>query len=187
MNREMFLERLEQELILLSKSEREEILSDYEEHFDLGKEAGKTEEEVAASLGAPDQIAKEILGNYQINTEILEPNIKKKSGTNVLRTLLIAFMLTFINLFFVIWIFISIALLIFAAWLMIGTLVVAPILFIINVVMNPIVFSWFDFFNSLVMCSGAYFLGFLLWIITKFAIKVSVWYAKFNIKLMKGE
>ena len=187
MNRKMFLERLKEELILLSKSEREEILSDYEEHFDLGKEAGKTEEEVAASLGAPDQIAKEILGNYQINTEILESNVKKKSGTNVLRMLLITFMLTFINLFFVIWIFISIALLIFAAWLMIGTLVVAPILFVINAVMNPAAFNWFDFFLSLMMCSGGYFLGLFMWIITKLGVKFSVWYAKFNVKLMKGE
>jgi len=35
-----------------------EILADYQEHFTLGREKGKSEEEIAAKLGNPDTIAK---------------------------------------------------------------------------------------------------------------------------------
>jgi len=187
MNKEKFLERLKQELKSLSKNESEEILLDYEEHFDLGMEAGKTEEEIANSLGNPNQIAKEILGNYQINSETLESTHGKKVGTSFVRMFLITLMLIFINLSFVIWIFITVALLIFSAWLVIGAFITAPVMVAINTIMNPMVFSWFDFFISLAMCGGGYFLGLLMWRVTKFGIKVLIRYVKFNSRLMKGE
>jgi uncharacterized membrane protein len=52
-----FLNALEQALSGLDAGEKREILDDYREHFALGLAAGKTEEEIAASLGDPAQLA----------------------------------------------------------------------------------------------------------------------------------
>ena len=38
----------------------EEILQDYEEHFSMGVKEGRTEEEIAAELGDPEEMAKEL-------------------------------------------------------------------------------------------------------------------------------
>jgi len=56
MNR--FLKEMDKALKFMDKAEREEILIDYREHFEDGALAGKTEDEVAASLGDPQQLAR---------------------------------------------------------------------------------------------------------------------------------
>ena len=61
-----FLQQLNASLKRLSDKERADILKDYEEHFTFGLEEGKSEEEIAASLGSPAQIAKELLADYHI-------------------------------------------------------------------------------------------------------------------------
>lgn len=53
-----FLSALEKSLTALDAQEKREVLSDYREHFALGLAAGKTEEEIANSLGDPGQLAK---------------------------------------------------------------------------------------------------------------------------------
>ncbi len=63
MNKNEFLCQLENSLLRLSKSDRDDILLDYEEHFRAGAEKGMTEEEVAESLGNPGTIAEQYLEN----------------------------------------------------------------------------------------------------------------------------
>lgn len=52
-----FLKKLAASLRHLSEDERNEIVQDYREHFEIGLASGKTEQEVAASLGEPEQLA----------------------------------------------------------------------------------------------------------------------------------
>ncbi|MDD5018261.1 MAG: DUF1700 domain-containing protein [Eubacteriales bacterium] len=42
----------------MRSEEKQEIVADYKEHFEIGLEAGKTEEDIAAELGDPRQLAK---------------------------------------------------------------------------------------------------------------------------------
>lgn len=63
MNKEEFLREIEKALDKISEKERAEILYDYEEHFMIGKENGKSEEEICLELGSP----KEIANNYLLN------------------------------------------------------------------------------------------------------------------------
>ena len=63
MDKREFLNQLEEALLRLSKSDRDDILLDYEEHFRAGEEKGMTEAEVAASLGEPSAIAAQYLEN----------------------------------------------------------------------------------------------------------------------------
>ncbi len=58
MNKEQFLSALNEALSPLSRSEREDILSDYIEHFRAGRENGKSQEEVAQALGDPAELAR---------------------------------------------------------------------------------------------------------------------------------
>lgn len=52
---------LYQALLYLSAKERQEIMQDYEEHFDAGQEQGKAEEEICRALGDPKEIAQTYL------------------------------------------------------------------------------------------------------------------------------
>lgn len=61
MTRNDFLNALYRELLYLSAKERQEIMQDYEEHFDAGLEQGKTQEEICRSLGDPKEIAQTYL------------------------------------------------------------------------------------------------------------------------------
>ncbi|GLC30828.1 DUF1700 domain-containing protein [Clostridium omnivorum] len=63
MNKDEFLREIEKSLDKISEKERTEILYDYEEHFMIGKENGKSEEEICLELGSP----KEIANNYLLN------------------------------------------------------------------------------------------------------------------------
>lgn len=60
-----YLVKLEQLLQDIPQEEREEILQDYREHFRLAQAEGKTPEEIAGSLGAPEALAADILAEYR--------------------------------------------------------------------------------------------------------------------------
>lgn len=60
MTRSQFLDRLRDGLSGLSRSAREEIMADYEGHFAQGLAAGRGEAEVAAALGDPGRLAREL-------------------------------------------------------------------------------------------------------------------------------
>jgi uncharacterized membrane protein len=53
-----FLTRLEKSLRHIGAEEKQDILQDYREHFEIGKSSGKSEEQIAQSLGEPEQLAK---------------------------------------------------------------------------------------------------------------------------------
>ncbi|MBT3320087.1 MAG: DUF1700 domain-containing protein [Clostridia bacterium] len=53
-----YLNKLEKSLRRMSANERKEIVADYREHFEIGLEAGKSIEQIIASLGDPSELAK---------------------------------------------------------------------------------------------------------------------------------
>lgn len=53
-----YLNKLEKALRRLSEIDKQEILADYREHFEIGYEAGKTDEQIIESLGDPSELAK---------------------------------------------------------------------------------------------------------------------------------
>ncbi|SDN44898.1 Protein of unknown function [Psychrobacillus sp. OK028] len=63
MTEQQFLNELELALTRLPAEERNDILSDIKEHFSNGREDGKSDSEIAASLGSPNEIAKELSEN----------------------------------------------------------------------------------------------------------------------------
>ena len=51
-----FLDRLKASISYLPLQDQADILNDYEEHFRIGLENGKTEAEIAGSLGSPEEL-----------------------------------------------------------------------------------------------------------------------------------
>ncbi|GEM_PF-1241610 len=62
MNRKVYLEQLKFALQGMPNDELQDILYDYEEHFDIGLSKGKSEEEISNELGDPQEVA----NNYKI-------------------------------------------------------------------------------------------------------------------------
>lgn len=96
MRKAEFLNTLEQFLSNISVEERNEILYDYEEHFQMGLEQGKTEEEIAASLGDPKNLAKEFTVGHALKRAETDT-----STTNVLRAVFATISLGFFNVIFI--------------------------------------------------------------------------------------
>lgn len=72
MTKQEFLQHLKVHLQPLPAAEREDILADFEEHFQAGAESGKTEEQICAELGNPYTCALQYLRsvpNYGSNAE----------------------------------------------------------------------------------------------------------------------
>lgn len=83
MNREQFIEQMEKSLLRLPKSARDDILEDYEAHFTIGAEQGKTEEQISAELGNPEELAKTYLENLPVGSKGAEyiPVVEKTEET----------------------------------------------------------------------------------------------------------
>jgi uncharacterized membrane protein len=94
MNKEQFLTQLKRALEGMPESEKREVLYDYEEHFRMGAAEGKSEEQIAQSLGNPRTIG----GSYRIDAILEGP---KESGgvpaKSVLRAVFASLSLTLFN------------------------------------------------------------------------------------------
>ncbi|MGB9936475.1 MAG: HAAS signaling domain-containing protein [Methanobacterium sp.] len=74
MNKEEYLRRLSKDLKKLPKEDREDIISDYEEHFMIGIEKGRTEEEISGALGKPEGVSKQIKAEYMVKKAENKPS-----------------------------------------------------------------------------------------------------------------
>ncbi|MFC4410372.1 DUF4097 family beta strand repeat-containing protein [Chungangia koreensis] len=77
MNEQQFLAELNVALSRLPEEERKDVIQDIREYFMDGKEDGKTEEELSASLGSPQAIASEILPSFPIETETIHSETRE--------------------------------------------------------------------------------------------------------------
>lgn len=92
MNKYEYINRLKTALADLPIGDREEIIADYNEHFRIGLEEGKSEEQTAAYLGLPETVAAQFMADYGF-----KPKPPKSSG---IKTLIIL-ALIFFNICFV--------------------------------------------------------------------------------------
>jgi hypothetical protein len=66
MTKAQFLTTLRMKLSVLPPEECNELMEDYESHFAFGLQNGKSEEEIVAELGDPEELAKEALGSRYV-------------------------------------------------------------------------------------------------------------------------
>ena len=65
MTKNEFLQELYNHLLSLPAAERDDIIADFEEHFQAGAERGKSEEQICAELGNPYTCALQYLRTAQ--------------------------------------------------------------------------------------------------------------------------
>jgi uncharacterized membrane protein len=113
MNRSTFLAELKAALGRMQESEKREVLADYEEHFRMGTAEGKSEEQIAASLGNPRLLGK----SYTIDSLLEEPKDGSRvSAVSVLRALFVSISLGFFNLIFILGPFLGLAGVMIGLW-----------------------------------------------------------------------
>ena len=179
MNKETFLKQLDSSLTKLPQDERRDIIQDYEEYFSIGLEEGKTEEEIAAALGSPSQIAKELMATYH-----LEKVEKTASAGNIMRAVWAVIGLGFFNLVIVLGPFIALVGIVFAGWALSLGFILSPIGALMNAVWGA--FQLFDLFASLALCGIGIFVGIGMFLATKALSKGFIRYLQFNVSLVKG-
>ena len=61
MNKKDYISALRVQLKRLPSDDVEEIVKEFEAHFDIAASEGKTEEEIAAKLGSPEEVSKDMI------------------------------------------------------------------------------------------------------------------------------
>ncbi|MEK4025932.1 MULTISPECIES: HAAS signaling domain-containing protein [unclassified Sporosarcina] len=181
MNKKKFFTHLKNNLTKLPHEERQEILQDYEEYFAIGQLDGKSEEQIATSLGSPKTIGKELSAAYH-----LEKAETTGSTGNLLRAIWAVIGLGFFNLIIVLGPFIALVALIVSGWVTGIGFTAAPLLILLNPILAPGTFELFDLFNSLALCGLGLFISIGMLYATKYFMNGFIRYMKFNGKLVKG-
>ncbi len=83
MSRYEFMNKLSESLSAYGVNDAREIITDFEQHFEDGKAAGETEDEVCIKLGDPVEIAKQYASDTDISVEDTAPKaepVQEASG-----------------------------------------------------------------------------------------------------------
>lgn len=181
MNKYQFIKILESSLMKLPSEERLDIIQDFEEYFSIGLEEGKTEEQIAASLGSPNQIAKELVASYHLG------KVETTASTgNIIRAVWAVIGLGFFNLIIVLGPFLALVAVIIGGWTAGTGLIMSPLLVLVNIAIYPSTFEFFDLFASLAFAGLGLFIAIGMYFATRALIQGFVRYLQFNVKLVKG-
>ncbi|PXX48117.1 DUF1700 domain-containing protein [Aquitalea magnusonii] len=66
MKQQEFIKQLQDALSRLPEGERQDIIADYQEYFRDGLAAGRSEADIAAALGEPQQLARELMARHHM-------------------------------------------------------------------------------------------------------------------------
>jgi len=189
MTQHEFIDNLSRYLRGLTEEEKQDILSDFEEHFALGREAGKSEEEIAAALGEPKSLARQ----YRAETMVRRVQ-QKHSVANVLNVIIAALALGMFNLIFVLPLFLAvlgvlIGLLAASLGVALGGLgaAIGSIVALIAPWGIPVVVSGVGFFTGIGLCALGILMGVGCFYVIKYTGMGLVKYVKFNINIASGK
>ncbi len=193
MNKTEYLKELAQLLKKIPENERKDILYDYQEHFEVGTDEGKSEEDIIKDLGSPKVIARELLAHYHI--EYARSNT---SFTTVLRAIFATMAIGFFNLVFLLAPFLAIIGFMIALYITSIALIVSAVMILLADPLNSFLGAeyihlgfegaqkWSVKILGSVILSG---LGVLLGIgtiyLSKGLYKITLKYLHFNLKMIK--
>lgn len=181
MNKKDFLTDLERHLSKLSKTEKKDILQDYEEYFAIGIVEGKEEHQIVESLGSPKQLAKELLADYHIG------KMEKTSSTpNMFKAVWAVIGLGFVNLVIVLGPFLALISLLAAGWITGVSGMLSPLLVLVSAIANPGTFLWYDIFVSMALCGLGIFISIGMYKATVSIRRGFLRYLKYNVSIVKG-
>jgi uncharacterized membrane protein len=177
-----FLRRLEQLLANIPERDRQEILYDYVEHFQIGFENGKSEKELTEELGNPEDIARDLLADYRsTRTEAVQSN------RSAFKVIMVSVGLLFFNLVFILGPVVSIFAVYLGLCVTALALTISPILFIISILFNGFTDALVNIFLSLMFGSLGGLLGIGMFYFGRLLKNMFLKYIGFNLRVIKGE
>jgi uncharacterized membrane protein len=197
MNKRQFLDSLQLSLQTLGPAAVRDILGDFDEHFAGGTSRGKSEEEIAAELGDPAEIAQQYLdaasgsqaGQGQAAaSESTGPARAAASDSaakpNVNEMALIAVIL--LNIFFGIPVWIALFATLFGCWAAAGGIGVAAIVLFAVAIIQTGMISLILALLGLALTALAVLMVILMVFISKWLVTGCVQYIRWNKRLVLG-
>ena len=173
----------------LAQEELDDIVSDYAEHFRMGKESGRTDEELWKSLGSPEDIARELKALHLVKKA---ENVK--SCGNIFHAVLATLGLGLFNLVFVFLPFVLLVLMLLCVFI-VGVLfsVFGPAALaysVLQIAGLPAFAIWLNPVAGIFISIGITTTGLLLVIgdyyLARFFYRIGIRYLKWNISVITG-
>ena len=181
MTRAEFMARLKQGLVGMPMQAANEIASDYELHFEDGAAAGRSEAEIAAALGDPGRLARELRAEAGARRWNQEQNPSAAAGA--------IFGLIGLGAIDIL-ILLPIVLPVFGAVL--SVLVTGVLVFLVGgfaLVVGPFLGAPGGVLAAILLGVGlmglGLFMGGLMAVLTKWLIDATVWYARLHYRVLK--
>lgn len=181
MNKRIFLDELSSQLKKVPEHDRREILYDFEEHFELGVQSGKTEEEIAENLGNPKVIVKDLLAEYMVSQAESDQSVK-----SMFHAVLAAISLSFFNIIFLLGPIVAIIGVYLALSATAIVLTLSPLVLIASLFFDGPVDILVEFFMAITFCSLGVLMSIGMIYVGKFLYQMILKYVKFNIRVVKG-
>lgn len=178
MNKKKYLNDLAEELKSLPLHEQREVLEDYEEHFNMAQESGRTDEDIISGLGSPKKIAKELLAQSEISRAEENPSL-----SSVTRAVFATLGLGLFNLIFVLAPFIVLILIPVVLIIVSGALLISPFLLLIQDGLTATFLKEIFLILGLIGVGLLFFAGALK--ASRVVYKLTLSYLTFNLKIIR--
>ena len=173
----------------LPKDELDDIISDYSEHFSIGKANGRTDEELWKSLGSPEDLARELRVMHLVKRA--EDN---RSCWNIFHAAIATLGLGFFNLVFVLAPFIVLVVMLLVVFLVgVCFTIAGPVAFLFSVLQLaglPGFAIWVSALAGIFISIGITTTGLLMVIgdyyLARFFYHAGIQYLKWNISIITG-
>jgi uncharacterized membrane protein len=189
MNKDEYIKKLSSYLGRIPENERQDVINDFEEHFKEGISEGRTEENIADSLGDPKTLANQLRASI-----LLSEAEKTTSATNITRAVFATLGMGFFNLIFVLGPFIAIFGIVVALFaLSIGITATGIAVFFASI-FGPLLPQYFvlgintavAIFSSMgVTCMGILFFTGNVYL-ARILYRLFLRYIRFNLRIVKG-
>lgn len=190
MNKKEFLDNLSKYLRGVPGEDEQDIISDFEEHFEMGKKEGRTEEDLAKSLGDPKALANQLKANIMVVQAE-----KETTAVNITRAVFASLGLGFFNLIFVLGPFIGILGILAGLFATAIGITAGGITGLLGTIFSPL---FPEYFNMIVNPAvgifasiGAICFGILFFIgdiyLTRGFFRLFIRYIKFNARIVTGK
>jgi uncharacterized membrane protein len=190
MNRKEFFKDLSKYLRGIPREDEEDIINDFEEHFDMGEKEGRTEEDLAKSLGDPKALANQFKASI-----VVAQAEKETTAVNITRAVFATLGLGFFNLIFVLGPFIAVIAVLFSFFVTGISISAAGIVGLLGTIFSPLFPEYFNLivnpavgiFASIgAICFGVlFFIGTIY--LTKGFFRLFIKYIKFNARIVTGK
>lgn len=134
MTEKQFLNILKKNLKGLSEEDKNEILADYTEHFSLGRESGKSEEDISESLGDPAQIGKN--SRLELLVDMAE---QESAAGNVFKAVVASFSLGFFNIVFVLGPYLGLVGVMIGLWASAVSVMISGFAAVLFIIFKPVI------------------------------------------------